>query len=164
MLAQAFESRGVATDGRGVRDQAATWASYFGKSLKSHLPDHVTKGVLARLGARYRSDEALANALSTLLLGLPITQWDDAEVPKFRRQLGKTFDVIEETALSLGRTNGLDGGAMQGLASMVEARARSAVQQVASVVGRENALALLKEMAATISVQPEHTDRETVVD
>ena len=146
-LVQMLEIRGV-PNGSGVRDQAAVWASCFSKSFVSHLPDQVTKGVLGRLRAPYRDDGALLNALSTLLVGRTLQQWDDSVVPAFRRELRNTFDAIETTAVAASRANELDAEAMKGLISLAEARTRSVVDHLAEVVGRGQAADRLEVIAA----------------
>ena len=148
-LIQMLDARGV-PNGTGVRDQAATWASYFSRSFRGHLPDHVTKGVLTRLGAPYRDDGALVNALSTLLVGRTIRQWDDSVVPAFRRQLRSTFEIIETTAATVGRGNGLDAEAKAGLAGLAEARTRSVVEHLAEVLGPEEAADRLESFVAKL--------------
>lgn len=143
-LSQALDARGVYAEsnggnGRGVLAQASKWASYFPRSVAPHLPDQVTKGVLGRLRTRYRDDTALVNALATLLVGLPLQQWDDATVPNFRRQLRQTLDVIEGTAVGLGRTSGVDPELREGLTKLTTARAWTAAGQLAEILGNEGA-------------------------
>ena len=154
-LSQALDARGVGavsngSNGRGVLAQAAKWASYFPRSVAPHLPDQVTKGVLGRLRTRYRDDTALVNALATLLVGLPLHQWDDATVPNFRRQLRQTLDVIEGTAVGLGRTSGVDPELRAGLAKLTTARAWTAGGQLAEVLGNERAASELEIIATEL--------------
>ena len=148
-LGQMLDMRGV-PNGTGVRDQAATWAAYFSKSFRLQLPDHVTKGVLTRLSSPYRDDAALVNALSTLLLGRTLGQWDDSVVPAFRRQLRGTFEVIESTAVAVAGSKMLDAEAKKGLASMAEARTRSVAEHLAEVLGSEEAAVRLESIAAKL--------------
>ncbi|HCO13442.1 MAG TPA: hypothetical protein DIT46_04630, partial [Gemmatimonadetes bacterium] len=75
-LGQTLVSRGI-RNGAGVRAQSAEWANHFPKSFNEHLPTGVTKSVLMGLRAGYRNDGTLVNALSTLLIGHPIREWDD---------------------------------------------------------------------------------------
>ena len=152
-LAQILEIRGV-PNGSGVRDQAAEWASCFSKSFMSHLPDQVTKGVLGRLQAPYRDDDALLNALSTLLVGRTLQQWDDSVVPAFRRELRSTFDAIETTAVIACRADELDAEAKKGLINLAETRTRSVVDHLAEVVGREQAAARLEVIATGLRESP----------
>ena len=148
-LGQMLDMRGV-PNGTGVRAQAAAWAGYFSKSFRLQLPDHVTKGVLTRLSSPYRDDAALVNALSTLLLGRTLRQWDDSVVPAFRRQLRSTFEVIESTAVAAGSSKTLDAEAKEGLASLAEARTRSVAEHLAEVLGSEEAAGLLESIAAKL--------------
>ena len=72
-LGQVLEARGVSNGGNGsngmeVRHQASRWASYFPASFTRHLPDQVAKGVMSRLRSHYKDDDALVNALATLLV------------------------------------------------------------------------------------------------
>lgn len=154
-LCQALEARGVyvrsnGSNGASVLDQASRWASYFPKSVTRHLPDQVTKGVLGRLRSRYHDDTALVNALATLLVGLPLQQWDDAVVPNFRRQLRQTLDVIEGTAIGLGRTSGVDPELRMGLIKLTTARTRTAAGQLAEILGDEKAAGQLEIIATEL--------------
>lgn len=141
-------ANGVAPD--GVRGQAVAWASYFPKAFASRLPDQVTKGVLSRLRARYNDDDALVNALSTLLLGLPVQQWDDAMVSKFRRQLRNAFEVIETTAVTLARESDLDPTIRSGLARLADTRTRQVAEQLAEMLGTDEAARRLEALAGTL--------------
>lgn len=157
-LGQALEARGATNgavngaagslNGAGVRDQAVTWARYFPKSFTRRLPDQITKGVLTRLGSRYRDDGALVNALSTLLVGLPVQQWDDAALPAFRRKLQNAFDLIESKAVELSRDPGFGPDLEKWLKEMADARVRHVAEQLAETVGPEEAARRLEAMAA----------------
>ena len=141
-LGQALAARGVGTSVNGGRDtdvraQASMWASWFPKSVTSHLPDHVTKGVLSRLRSPYRDDVALLNALSSLLVGLPIHEWDDTVVSSFRRQLRQALDSIEGTVIGLSRVSDVDPGLRDGLGKLTEARAWTVAEQLADILGHD---------------------------
>ncbi|MDE2784410.1 MAG: hypothetical protein OXK77_15765 [Gemmatimonadota bacterium] len=151
-LGQALSARGVATggnEGNGtcVRAQASMWASFFPKSVTQHLPDHITKGVLSRLRSPYRDDDALVNALSSLLVGIPLQEWDDTVVPSFRRQLRQALDVIETTAIGLGRVSDVDSELRNGLSRLTKARARTVAGQLADILGHEVAAEQLEAIA-----------------
>ena len=163
-LSQALEARGVyvasnGTNGTNVLAQASKWASYFPKSVTRHLPDQVTKGVLARLRTRYRDDTALMNALATLLVGLPLQQWDDATVPNFRRQLRQTLDVIEGTAVGLGRTSDVDPELREGLTKLTTARTWTAAGQLADILGNEAAASELETIATQLRTRANPKER-----
>ena len=145
-LNQTLVSRGV-RNGSGVREQAARWASYFPKSFGRILPDRVTQAVLTRLHAPYRDDASLVNALSTLLVGRPIRQWDDTIVPSFRRQLRSAFEVIEGTALGMSQAPDLDPKLRKGLIALAEAKAATIAEQLADIVGTERAADRLENIA-----------------
>ena len=154
-LGQALEARGVGTSGNGsngagVRAQAADWASCFPKSITTHLPDHVTKGVLSRLRFPYRNDGALVNALSSLLVGLTLQEWDDAIVPSFRRQLRQALDVVESTAIELSRVSGVESELTKGLGRLTEARARTVAGQLVTLLGRDAAASKLETIASDL--------------
>ena len=148
-LNQTLVSRGV-RNGSGVREQAARWASHFPKSFSHSLPDLVTQGVLTRLSAPYRDDASLVNALSTLLVGRPIRQWDDTVVPSFRRQLRSSFEVIEGTALGMSHAPDLDPELRDGLIALAEAKAATIAEQLADVVGAERAADRLEHIAGEL--------------
>ena len=156
-LGRALAARGVhsvnGTNGVDVRAQALKWASCFPKSVTSHLPDHVTKGVLGRLKTRYRDDEALVNALSTLLVGLPLREWDDAVVPSFRRQLRQVLDVVETTAISLMGGSDVDPELREGIETLVRTRTQTVAEQLADVLGPELAAGQLEAIATQLRSQ-----------
>ena len=163
-LGQSLAARGVGPAANGdkgtdVRAQALRWASCFPKSVTSHLPDHVTKGVLSRLRSPYRDDEALVNALSSLLVGLPLQEWDDAVAPNFRRQLRQALDVVENTAIGLSQVSGLDPELRDGLGRLTEARAWTVAEQLADILGPEAAAdqleAIAKDLKGRCSVRVE---------
>ncbi len=137
-LGQILVSRGI-QNGTSVSEQAVRWASHFPKSFSRELPDHVTKGVLNSLGKAYRDDRSLVNALSVLLVGVPISQWDDSIVPSFRRQLRNAFELIEGTALELSQEPDLDPELGKGLTALAEAKVETIVGQLADIIGRERA-------------------------
>ena len=157
-LNQTLVSRGM-HNGSGVREQASRWASHFPKSFTGSLPDQVTQGVLTRLRSPYRDDASLVNALSTLLVGRSIQQWDDAVVPSFRRQLRNAFEVIEGTALAMSRTAGLDPELRDGLVALAEAKTVTVADQLADILGAEEAADRLEFIAAELRAHS--TDRVT---
>ena len=151
-LGQVLVGRGVGSttsedEGTNVRAQAARWASCFPNSVTPHLPDHVTKGVLSRLRSGYKDDETLVNALSFLLVGLPLQEWDDTVLPKFRRQLRQALDVIESTAIGLGRTWETDLELKEGLRRLTQARARTVADELAGILGHDVAASQLEAIA-----------------
>ena len=148
-LGQALLARGI-RNGDGVRDQAARWASYFPGSLSGHLPDHVTRGVLSRLRSPYDDDGLLVNALSKLLVGLPIRQWDDSSVPGFGRQLRYAFEVIEGTAIGLGDDDQVDPELSAGLVALAEARTKTIAMRLSGILGAEQAATRLEQIAAEL--------------
>ena len=148
-LNQTLVSRGI-HNGSGVREQASRWACHFPKSFTGNLPDRVTQAVLTRLRSPYRDDASLVNALSTLLVGRPIQQWDDAVVPSFRRQLRNAFEVIEGTALAMSLSPGLDPELRDGLAALAEAKAATIAEQLGDIVGAEAAADRLESIAGAL--------------
>lgn len=172
-LSQALTARGATNglgtvngaaanpNGTGVRGQAVTWAGYFPKSFTRHLPDQITKGVLTRLGSRYKDDGALVNALSTLLVGLPIGQWDDAALPAFRRKLHNAFDLIETKAVELSRDSVLASYLEAWVTVTADARVRQVAEQLADALGREEAAKRLEATAASLREQPSATPAKT---
>ena len=148
-LNQTLVSRGI-RNGAGVREQAARWAGHFPKSFTRSLPDRVSQGVLTRLNAPYRDDASLVNALSTLLVGRPIRQWDDTVVPSFRRQLRSSFEVIEGIALGMSHAPDLDPELRTGLIALAEAKAATIAEQLADIVGAERAADRLEHIAGEL--------------
>ena len=92
----------------------------------------------------------MVNALSTLLVGLPVQQWDDAALPAFRRKLQNAFDLIESKAVELSRDPGFGPDLEKWLKEMADARVRHVAEQLAETVGPEEAARRLEAMAARI--------------
>lgn len=158
-LRQTLVARGI-RNGDGVREQAQRWASHFPKSFGRKLPDKVSQAVLNRLGAPYRDDGTLVNALATLLVGRPIKQWDDTVVTSFRRQLRSAFEVIESTALELSEAADLDPSLREGLIGLAEAKVTTVGSHLADILGPERAAERLEQIAAELRVQI-NTDAES---
>lgn len=148
-LQQTLQAKGI-RNGSGVREQAARWAAIFPKSFRKMLPDRVTQGVLTRLGAPYREDGALLNALSSLLVGRTLRQWDDTVVISFRRQLRSAFDIIEGTALEMTQASDLDPALRHGLVALAEAKAANLGDQLAHLLGTDAAAETLEEIALSL--------------
>jgi hypothetical protein len=146
---QTLVSRGI-RNGAGVREQAARWAAHFPKAFGRRLPDRVAQGVLSRLRAPYQDDGSLVNALSTLLVGKPIRQWDDSVVPSFRRQLRSAFELIESTALGLSESPELDAELRDGLTALAEAQITTIAVRLGDIVGGDQAAAALEAIAAEL--------------
>ncbi len=133
-----------------ARDHAAAWAACFPESFVAHLADRVAKGVLTLLAKPHDDDGALANALSTLLLGLPLHQWNDASPSSFRRQLHSVLETIEGAAFDLARRRGPDSEIRSGLAKLADARTRQLASRLAELLGREEAARTLEAVAARL--------------
>ncbi len=154
LLARTLTDRGVSAEGRGdsrdVRDHAKRWAVCIPEAVLTDLPDGVAKAVFGRLRAEHANDRVLVNALSMILVGLPVHEWDDAAAALFRRRLQRALSLIEDAGVEFLRKSGADELLKQGLGSLVEGRTRLLVTLLADVVGPDEAAAKLETIAAAI--------------
>ncbi len=159
VLAQVLVDRGAVPaagrDGGGVRHLGSQWAACIPESVASHLPDHVAKGVLTRLQTPFRDDRTMVQALSTLLVGLPVGEWDQSSLPVFRARLRQAMDQIESTGLEMMRKAGTDEALQSGMGTLVKARIWSAATRLADVIGPAEAAIQLEMMAADLREDPQ---------
>ncbi|MCA8914673.1 MAG: hypothetical protein KDB90_04605 [Planctomycetes bacterium] len=86
---------------------ARHWAECFPDERVDALQQGVAKGLLSRMMTSYASDDVLLESLSTLLIGRPVSRWDDSCATAFERELASTVRQIEDFALG-GNVNLLE--------------------------------------------------------
>lgn len=124
-------------DAPTVRDVASRWARCFSAVFTEDLTDGVCKGLLTRMQMEYTSDDLLLDSLASLLVGKPLSRWDDSTLPAFERELTSTIHRIEDSALDAGNTLQLGDEARQGLVSLVRGRMTELARRVADLLGPE---------------------------
>ncbi|RMD84516.1 MAG: hypothetical protein D6815_04020 [Candidatus Dadabacteria bacterium] len=113
------------------------WASCFGGEGVDFGRDRQAKAFVSVLLSPAANDEqALANALGSLILGRPLSRWDDSSVVSFERQVQAVARRIEDFALACGELE-LDGGTRRAVARLLAARARRLLQRLESLVGED---------------------------
>jgi hypothetical protein len=85
----------------------------------------------------YPSDELLLDSLASLLVGKPLTRWDDSTLPAFERELTSTIHRIEDSALDAGNALQLGDEARQGLVALVQGRMTELASRLADLLGPE---------------------------
>lgn len=122
-----------------VRTLVRDWASCFPEEFMSHFTDNVAKGLISRMLMDYRKDSLLLESLSELLLGRPLSRWDDRTIRPFEQALNDKVHLIEENALdanvkSLGR-----GAAIDGIKNIITGRINELYDRLVKLVGEETA-------------------------
>ena len=130
---------GVAHDNENVRSLATRWAQCFSTAFIESLTDGICKGLLLRMQMEYMNDDLLLDSLASLLVGKPLTRWDDSTMPAFERELTSTIHRIEDSALDAGNTAQLGDEARNGLVSLVQGRMEELAKRLAQLLGPEKA-------------------------
>jgi hypothetical protein len=120
-----------------VREITARWAKCFSAAFTEDLTDGVCKGLLARMQMEYPSDDLLLDSLASLLVGKPLTRWDDSTLPAFERELTSTIHRIEDSALDAGNALQLGDEARQGLVALVQGRMTELAGKLSDLLGPE---------------------------
>jgi hypothetical protein len=128
---------GLTQDGATVRGIASRWARCFSAAFTEDLIDGVCKGLLARMQMEYTSDDLLLDSLASLLVGKPLSRWDDSTLPAFDRELTSTIHRIEDSALDAGNTLQLGNEARQGLVALVRGRMTELAGRLADLLRAE---------------------------
>jgi hypothetical protein len=131
-------TQGAAT----VREITSRWAKCFSAAFIEDLTDGICKGLLARMQMEYPSDDLLLDSLASLLVGKPLTRWDDSTLPAFERELTSTIHRIENSALDAGNASQLGDEARQGLVALVQGRMTELAGRLADLLGPEKTNAL----------------------
>jgi hypothetical protein len=138
---------------RDVREVARQWADCFAESFIEQVTDGVTKGLLSRMRTPYDSDAMLIESLSSLLVGKPLSRWDDSTIAVFDRELQSVVRRVEETVLAGDATLLDQGTAAHGLAELVRGRMTTLFERLITLVGSEAAQeTLLAVQASTRSI------------
>ena len=132
-----------------VRETASRWANCFSDDFIGNLTDGIAKGLLSRMQMPYDSDEKLLESLSSLLVGRPLSRWDDSTVAVFDREIQDVVHRIEEAALSAEMSLMKQGVATQGLAKLIHGRMTELFNRLVNLVGPEEAETLLSSVLQT---------------
>ena len=124
---------------RNVREVAREWADCFAESFIEQVTDGIVKGLLSRMRTSYESDALLIESLSSLLVGKPLSRWDDSTIAVFDRELQSVVRRVEEMALAGDATPLDQGAASHGLAELVRGRMTELFERLVTLVGSEAA-------------------------
>jgi hypothetical protein len=105
-----------------ARDTAMRWAMCFPGRFVESIADSVAKGLLSTLRSEFDSDERLFDSLSQLILGKPISRWDDATIAVFDHRFNGLIREIEGIALSSNPRFEESGPATKGLEDLAAGR------------------------------------------
>jgi len=130
---------GLTQEAATVRELTSRWARCFSAAFTEDLTDGVCKGLLARMQMDYPSDDLLLDSLASLLVGKPLTRWDDSTMPAFERELTSTIHRIEDSALDAGKALQLGDEARHGLVALVQGRMAELAGRLTDLLGPERA-------------------------
>jgi hypothetical protein len=102
--------------GPSIRETANRWACCFTTDFVDGLSNGVPKGLLTRMRTPYKTDKLLLESLSSLLVGKPLSRWDDGTIAVFDREIHGVIHRVEETALSVEVSLTEPGSATRGVA------------------------------------------------
>jgi hypothetical protein len=128
---------GLTQEAATVRELTSRWATCFSAAFTEDLTDGICKGTLARMQMDYPSDDLLLDSLASLLVGKPLTRWDDGTLPAFERELNSTIHRIEDSALDAGNASQLGEEARQGLVALVQGRMTKLAGRLSDLLGPE---------------------------
>ena len=143
---------------RDVREVACQWADCFAESFIEQVTDGIAKGLLSRMRTPYDSDAMLIESLSSLLVGKPLSRWDDSTIAVFDRELQNVVRRVEETALAGDATLLEQGTAAHGLAELVRGRMTTLFERLITLVGSEAAKETLLAVQASTRSMPTGKD------
>lgn len=143
-LRNALKARGL-TEGESVGESGQAWASFFPTNLPLRGLSPIARSVLLQLRRAHESDETLLNALALLVTGHAFKDWTDAMVPEFERRLRTVLEDIEHVALEAGLEEGAEAELTSGLVGLAQARLRLALNQLATLAGESEAIALVDD-------------------
>jgi len=139
-----------------ARTVARQWAECFPDRFIEQLRDQSAKGLLTRMRTDYDTDELLVNSLAHLLLGRPLSRWDDSTVHAFDRELQTTVRRIEETALASETAVAESGSASQGLAQLVAGRVDELFHHLVRLVGEDQARIIIESKLLKVNPGATH--------
>ena len=148
-------------DASDARTVGRRWADCFPDRFVDALHNRVQKGLITRLRTDYDADDRLINALGVLLVGRPLSRWDDSSVTTFERELQANVREIEEIALAQGTSLAADGEspAGEGLAELVRGRFEELFERLEALVGPERARTMVEAVAEKGKERPHGDDR-----
>lgn len=137
-----------------VRGLARRWSACFSGTFVESLHDGVAKGLLSRMQMPYSSDALLFDSLASLLVGKPLSRWDDSTSAVFDRELHGVVHRIEDAALSSSGSEAVGKEARRGLARLVEGRVAELMERLANVIGTDEAIAVYDSIRSSVGTQP----------
>ena len=135
---------GHMTSEQGLRAVASNWSYCFTDVFVESLADGVAKGLLSRMRMPYDSDELLLDSLASLLVGDPLSRWDDSTVTAFGREIQDVVRRIEEVALRTETGLSEHNVAAEGLAELVRVRIGELYGRLVDLVGPEQARVVME--------------------
>jgi hypothetical protein len=143
---------GPPSDETTARDVGRQWSECFSEGITSQLSDGVAKGFLSRLKMSYDSDEQLLNSLAALLIGKPLSRWDDSTTAIFDRELHSLVHRLESAAIGSLSTDG--GTAAPAMSQLITARLDDMYAQLEQLVGPNAA----RDHLTTLGTESHHVD------
>jgi hypothetical protein len=111
------------------------WSGFYHPDGGSFATDGVSKAFLSRIVMTYDSEEDFIDSLSSLVVGRPVSRWDDSSVAAFDREVHAVVTRIEESAWAHSSKSVSD----EGLKNLAATRIRSLFLKLVDVVGENEA-------------------------
>ncbi|HUU90116.1 MAG TPA: hypothetical protein VM238_02780 [Phycisphaerae bacterium] len=134
------------SEGAGdLRELASRWSASIPEAVLAGAVPAVAKGLLSRMQSEYDIDELLVESLSLLIVGRPISRWDDGTAVTFDSRLRDMVHRIEEAALDT-KVNGEDRRHWEGMSDVIRQRLDYLLRQLVRLAGEDEARRAVDEV------------------
>ncbi len=120
----------------GVSHAVGTWVTYLPDELFKRFKDSIAKALLVRLRMPYEDHRLLIDSVAGLLIGKPVSKWDDSTFTVFEREFQENIHRIEDYVLN-HTPQGHKGKAHMNLANLALTRIDSLYRKVCDLIGDE---------------------------
>ena len=118
-----------------LRQVVGAWAEFFPVSVAREVKDGIAHAFITRARMSYETDQAIADAFAALLVGKPISRWEDSSIVVFEREFGAVIRRVEDTVLSLSST--ADSAGNQSIVDIATSRLQASLRIIANVAGAQ---------------------------
>ena len=129
---------------KNIRRLVRKWANQFPQNTTTDSMPAIARGLLTRMRMEYENDDLLIDSLSLLVVGKPISRWDDSTSVDFNNKFHDLVHRIEEIAISADYSNEHDDEILAGLSSIICERITELHGRLRLLVGDEKAAKILE--------------------
>lgn len=127
---------------------ANSWASCFSELFVEGLVDRVARNMIRIMRNSGKSDRQLLDGIASLIIGKPLSQWDDNTILRFDRDLQNVIFRVEEEALGT-RDSLIEGGAADGLADLACRKIAAMYERLCDLLGEDRAKEELRKLTTS---------------